>query len=74
MMAVDVSVDGDTLQASVPRELFSSRNLKQLPGWQYDPTRDGTRFLANLVTEDARVEPLTLVQNWPELLKRNGGR
>jgi eukaryotic-like serine/threonine-protein kinase len=70
MMVVDVTTAGDTFQASVPRELFASKNLKRLVGWQYDMTPDGQHFLANVVTEDVRIEPLTLVQNWAERLER----
>jgi eukaryotic-like serine/threonine-protein kinase len=72
LMAVDVSTAGGRFQASVPRELFSSKSFRKLPGWQFDVTGDGKRFLANVLTEEARVEPLTLVQNWPQRLKRNG--
>jgi eukaryotic-like serine/threonine-protein kinase len=74
MMVVDVSGSGERFEAGVPRELFASLTLKNLPGFQYDVDRNGKGILANLVTDDVQSEPMTLVQNWPERLKRNGRR
>jgi eukaryotic-like serine/threonine-protein kinase len=74
LMVVDVRTAGDRFEAGVPRELFSSRGFKKSAGWQYDIAADGERFLANIVTDEARIEPLTLVQNWPERLKRSDRR
>jgi hypothetical protein len=35
----------------------------------YDVTPDGQRFLINRIVEQA-VQPITLVVNWPALLKK----
>jgi hypothetical protein len=36
----------------------------------YDVSRDGHKFLVIRQLEDASMRPLTVVQNWTELLKK----
>jgi Tol biopolymer transport system component len=74
LMAVSLKLGADTIECSVPRELF------RLPlsglgrgggigGSPYEATRDGRRFLT-LTTSEAVPQPLTLIVNWPALLNR----
>jgi Tol biopolymer transport system component len=67
LMAVDVEL-GPAFSASVPR-LFMNPGLRQIQGYQYDVSGDGTLVLVNraVVQETA---PVTLVQNWTEALPR----
>ena len=62
IMAVEVSL-APTFQAGIPRALFKA-NLQRPPGWQYDVTPDGERFLVNLRPGEQVSDPVTLVQNW----------
>ena len=36
----------------------------------YDVSRDGHRLLATIAGDQARVEPIVVVQNWPALLRK----
>ncbi len=67
MMAV--SFDPQKRTAGVPRVLFQTRIVSaQFVLFQFDVAPDG-RFLINSFPSD-HSSPLTLVTNWPELLKR----
>jgi Tol biopolymer transport system component len=68
VMAVDVKAE-DTFENAVPRVLFESR-VKSSPGWQYDVTSDGQRFLIDADLTDASSAPITLVLNWTAGVKR----
>jgi len=69
LMAAEV-VAGPTFAAGDPRPLFPIHPRARTLDCPYDVTADGRRFLVSVTSgEDASV-PITLVQNWPELLKR----
>ncbi len=60
---------GDLPEVGKPQRLFATR-IEATTGsvWhQYDVTPDGWRFLLNV--PDATRAPLTVVVNWPALLK-----
>jgi eukaryotic-like serine/threonine-protein kinase len=66
-MAVEVKANGAAFEAGVPQQLF------QAPldaGW--DVTADGKRFLLDAVprVQQSGQQPITLVLNWPALLKK----
>jgi eukaryotic-like serine/threonine-protein kinase len=69
LMSVAVSTDSASFQAGIPRELFQAqlatgvRNL-------YVVSPDGQRFLMLVPAGEAKPEPITVVINWPALLKR----
>jgi hypothetical protein len=53
---------------SAPRELFRLRILEM--GWSpYEVAPDGNRFLVRATSGQAS-SPLTVIVNWPALLKR----
>ena len=56
LMSVDM-----TSEASTPKPLF------RLPGFSYDVTRDGQRFLIDQPVDDNFRSPLTFVSNWMAL-------
>jgi eukaryotic-like serine/threonine-protein kinase len=67
LMAASLKIEGDSVEASAPRELFA------LPVFEngYDPyqvARDGQRFLVLALPEGQAPQPLTLISNWPALL------
>ncbi len=64
-----VSVElSDTFRAGIPETLFE---VTARPGNRppYDVAADGSRFLINVLLGAESAEPLTLVQNWTELIK-----
>jgi len=64
-----VNFDSRTGAASAPRELFQTRVVApNFDLFQYDVAPDG-RFLINSLPTD-HSSPLTLVTNWPALLKK----
>jgi Tol biopolymer transport system component/predicted Ser/Thr protein kinase len=67
LMAVSLRLGSDTVEPSVPRELFQLP-LRSPAGPTYEPGRDGQRFLVLSSPESAR-QPLTVIVNWPALLK-----
>ena len=67
LMVAAVESTGSAFRVNTVRPLFTMRaQLNQ--GSMYDVAPDGQRFLINTVVEQA-VQPITLVVNWPALLK-----
>jgi Tol biopolymer transport system component len=67
LMAVTLKPSGTSLEVSLPRELFALPGELQGPN-SYEAARDGQRFLINDLS--ASPEPLTVIVNWPALLKK----
>jgi hypothetical protein len=61
-MAVSLKLTHDAVEASAPTRLFA---LPPLSGFEVAP--DGGRFLANI--PEPTPHPLTVIVNWPSLLK-----
>lgn len=69
LMVVTLKLGADSLEASVPRELFPLAALDD--GWNpYHAAPDGQRFLVRATPQQQAAEPLTLIANWPALLKK----
>jgi hypothetical protein len=47
-----------TTEAAAPKPLF------RLPGFTYDVTRDGQRFVVDQPVDNTTSTPLTFVSNW----------
>jgi Tol biopolymer transport system component/predicted Ser/Thr protein kinase len=70
LMSVSLRLGGGTVEVSAPRELFQLPILGLIPaGSPYEVSRDGQRFLA-LTSPAASPQSLTLIVNWPALLKK----
>jgi hypothetical protein len=68
LMAVSLKMEADTVEPSTPRELFPLPPVDT--GWSpYDATPDGQRFLVR-TTPGQAAQPLTVIVNWPALLKK----
>ena len=68
LMAVSLKMGADTVQPSAPLELFPLPAVDD--GWSpYDTTADGRRFLVRATPEHGASQPLTVIVNWPALLK-----
>jgi hypothetical protein len=61
-MVVNVTLGSDTVVASTPRELFTIP-----PESFFEVAPDGQRFLVNV--PDPTPHPLTVIVNWPSLMK-----
>jgi len=66
-MAAEVNGQGPTLEVGAVRALFEIR--RGGPGYVYDVTPDGQRFLVNSAVEQKESAPITLVINWTADLK-----
>ena len=69
LMVVSLKLTGDSVEPSVPQELFP------LPGVDnglcpYDTSLDGKRFLVRATPERGASPSLTVIVNWPALLKK----
>ena len=67
--SAEISADGSSLVVGKVAPLFQV-NVATSLGWFYDVSADGKRFV--VLNQDPRqaTEPLTLVVNWPALLKK----
>ncbi len=72
LMAVDVSVAGDTLRVSRPRPLFRPPVSAPLNVYRshYAVSADGQRFVIDAVDAATTQESITVLANWPALLAR----
>ena len=68
LMAAPVSGQGATFEVGAARPLFEIRPRSGV-GYFYDVSPDGQRFLVNTMPESTST-PITLVVNWPALLKK----
>ncbi len=72
LMVVSLKVGTDAIEGSAPRELFhlpvSSPGGGGPGASPYEASRDGRRFLM-LNNSEAAPQPLTVIVNWPALLK-----
>jgi len=69
LMAVSVKLGADSVEPAPPRELFSLPTVDN--GYSpYEPAHDGQRFLVRATPPQQTAEPLTVIVNWPALLKK----
>jgi eukaryotic-like serine/threonine-protein kinase len=70
IMSVDVAL-GKTPELSAPKALFPVRIVQNAIGTdEFVVTPDGQRFLATAATSSSAGQPLTVVLNWQEDLKK----
>jgi dipeptidyl aminopeptidase/acylaminoacyl peptidase len=70
LMSVSVTTTGTNLSIGTPTPLFDLGSYGRRNGrYVYDVSADGQRILMLRPLEDATTRPLTVVQNWTELLK-----
>jgi Tol biopolymer transport system component len=68
LMAVSLKLGADSVEPSAPRELFPLPAVDT--GFSpYDVAPDGERFLVRATPQQQAAEPLTVIVNWPALLK-----
>ncbi len=70
MMSVEIKA-GSTFDPGTPKVLFSFRGSSNLSlGFRYDVSSDGKKFLILTPVEDTTFDPLHVVINWTENLKK----
>jgi hypothetical protein len=69
LMAVSLKLGTETVEPSAPRELFQLPLRSASGGSTYEPSSDGQRILV-LTSPERAQEPLTVLVNWPALLKK----
>jgi hypothetical protein len=73
MMSVSVEPDGASPKLRLPKPLFPTRLEFGSFFRQYDVSADGNRFLLAQPLEESTSVPITVIVNWPELLKKGAG-
>ena len=68
LMAVNLKLGADSVQPSAPREMFPLSAVEDIYA-PYDAAADGQRFLVRATPQQA-ARPLTVIVNWPALLKK----
>jgi hypothetical protein len=72
LMATSLKVGTDSVEPSGPGELFPLPIVDN--GFSpYDTAADGERFLVRAVPRQQASQPLTVIVNWPALLKKGAG-
>ena len=66
-MAAEVVIKGSSVEVGAVRSLGIP--VVRGRGWMYDVSADGQRFLV-AVRPEPKAAPLTLISNWPLLLKK----
>jgi len=71
MMSVDVTTGSGEFDASPPKLLFKQQRATPAIWRNVDAVSpDGKRFLMLVPADEAKPEPITVVLNWPVLLKK----
>jgi hypothetical protein len=68
-MAAQVNAQRSAFNVGAVQPLFVPRAIGS-QRWAHDVSPDGQRFLVNAVEEQAEAAPITLVVNWPALLRK----
>jgi eukaryotic-like serine/threonine-protein kinase len=69
LMAATVNGAGSAFEVGAMRGLFGTRAITNQRS-MYDPSPDSQRFLVNTLADEDAAAPITLVVNWPALLKK----
>jgi len=69
MISAEIAVQGTSLIIGKVAPLFQANPVSST-GWPYDVSSDGKRFIVDTQADEKASEPLTLIVNWPELLKK----
>jgi hypothetical protein len=65
-----VDLDGASRKLGLPKRLFPTRLEIDSIFRQYDVSADGKRFLLAQPLEESISVPITVIVNWPALLKK----
>jgi Tol biopolymer transport system component len=71
LVAVEVKAGPAGFEAGTPKPLFRAPFLFQGGFRAFDPAPDGQRFVVNVLAREDDDVPITLVENWPELIRED---
>ena len=72
LMSTEISEQGSSVAIGRVQPLFRANPVPYAPECMYDVAPDGKKFVIATVARDQGSQPLTLVINWPALLKKQG--
>jgi Tol biopolymer transport system component len=75
LMAASVRVNNGALEVGTVQRLFEIRARQTgaragQEGYAYDVSADGQRFLVNTLVRELSTQPITILLNWPALVRR----
>jgi Tol biopolymer transport system component len=70
IMSAEISGEGSRVVIGRVQPLFQANPIPSAPECMYDVTRDGKKFVVVTPVEQQGSQVLTLIVNWPELLKK----
>ena len=71
LMSAPVAMVAGRIEVGVPQPLFTIQPSGRSVGYPYDVTADGQRFLVNVGVEPVEPTTVTLLTNWPALLRKS---
>jgi hypothetical protein len=69
LMAVNLKLGTDSVEPSTPRELFP-RPAVDTGYCPFEVAADGQHFMVRATPQQQAAEPLTVIANWPALMKK----
>ena len=69
-MSAPVATEAGRIEVGAPQPLFTIQPRGRGVGYPYDVTADGQRFLVNASDEPVELTTVTLLTNWPALLRK----
>jgi eukaryotic-like serine/threonine-protein kinase len=72
LMATETRISGENLEIGLAHELLTiaSSSPTSTGGYPYEVSVDGQRILTSIPSGDGATQPVTLVQNWTDALKK----
>lgn len=70
VMSAEISEQGSSVVIGRVQPLFQANPVPRAPECMYDVTADGKKFVIVTLGGEQGAQPLTLVVNWPALLKK----
>jgi len=74
LMSVSLKLGTDSVEPSTPRELFPVPAIEDGLSSPYDVVPDGQRFLVRATPQQQAPQALSVIVNWPALLKKGSTR
>jgi hypothetical protein len=74
LMSVSLKLGADSVEPSTPHELFLLPAIDDGLSSPYDVASDGQRFLVRATPQQQPTQALSVIVNWPALLKKGSTR
>ena len=70
IMSAEISPQTSSVVIGKVQQVFQANPVPFAPQCMYDVSTDGTKMVVVTLAVEQRSQPLTLVVNWPPLLKK----